>query len=119
MRFMPIRSLILGLSLAAVSFAQGGGRGMQQPAPPAGPWMDKSLPPDQRADMVIAQMTIDEKIQLVHGGQAGRGDGGAATDCPEAMIGPRSERRRRPDQVNDKGLKCLRSQAKHLQVNRF
>jgi len=35
--------------------------------------MDKSLPPDQRADMVIAQMTIDEKIQLVHGGQVPRG----------------------------------------------
>ena len=29
--------------------------------------MDKTLPPDQRADMVVAQMTLDEKIQLVHG----------------------------------------------------
>jgi len=29
--------------------------------------MDKSLPPDQRADMVIAQMTLDEKLLLVHG----------------------------------------------------
>jgi beta-glucosidase len=29
--------------------------------------MNKDLPPDQRADMVIAQMTLDEKIQLVHG----------------------------------------------------
>jgi beta-glucosidase len=29
--------------------------------------MDKSLSPDQRADLVIAQMTLDEKIQLVHG----------------------------------------------------
>ncbi len=32
-----------------------------------GPWMDKSLSPDQRADMVIKEMTLDEKIQLVHG----------------------------------------------------
>ncbi len=31
------------------------------------PWMDKSLSPDQRADMVIKEMTLDEKIQLVHG----------------------------------------------------
>lgn len=31
------------------------------------PWMDKSLSPDQRADMVIQQMTLDEKILLVHG----------------------------------------------------
>jgi beta-glucosidase len=31
------------------------------------PWMDKALPPDQRADMVLKQMTLDEKIQMVHG----------------------------------------------------
>ncbi|HEY1203812.1 MAG: glycoside hydrolase family 3 C-terminal domain-containing protein [Bryobacteraceae bacterium] len=37
------------------------------PKPPAGPWMDQSLSPDQRADLVISQMTLDEKIQLVHG----------------------------------------------------
>ena len=79
---MSTRTLSICLSIAAlmaasftfspVAFAKGVGRGMQQQAP-AGPWMDKTLPPDQRADMVIAQMTLDEKIQLVHGGQAGRG----------------------------------------------
>jgi beta-glucosidase len=31
------------------------------------PWMNKALPPDQRADLVLAQMTLDEKILLVHG----------------------------------------------------
>jgi beta-glucosidase len=31
------------------------------------PWMDKRLSPDQRADLVIQQMNLDEKIQLVHG----------------------------------------------------
>jgi len=35
--------------------------------PAAGPWMEKSLSPDQRADMVMKEMTLDEKIQLVHG----------------------------------------------------
>jgi beta-glucosidase len=30
-------------------------------------WMDSSLSPDQRADLVLQQMTLDEKIQLVHG----------------------------------------------------
>jgi beta-glucosidase len=29
--------------------------------------MDKTLSPDQRADLVLQQMTLDEKIQLVHG----------------------------------------------------
>jgi len=31
------------------------------------PWDDKSLSPDQRADMVVKEMTLDEKIRLVHG----------------------------------------------------
>jgi beta-glucosidase len=31
------------------------------------PWMNSALSPDERADMVIAQMTLDEKIQMVHG----------------------------------------------------
>lgn len=31
------------------------------------PWSDTSLSPDQRADMVIREMTLDEKIQLLHG----------------------------------------------------
>ena len=31
------------------------------------PWMNKALTPDERANMVISQMTLDEKIQMVHG----------------------------------------------------
>jgi len=31
------------------------------------PWMDKTLSPDRRADLLIGRMTLDEKIQLVHG----------------------------------------------------
>ena len=34
---------------------------------PQHPWMDRNLAPDRRADLVIAQMTLDEKIGLVHG----------------------------------------------------
>ena len=55
----------------------------QRPQPaPAGPWMNKDLSPDQRADMVVAQMTLDEKISLVHGpggfqGAGPRSNGGA------------------------------------------
>jgi beta-glucosidase len=39
---------------------------MAQP-PKSHPWMDTSLSPDQRADMVLKQMTLDEKILLMHG----------------------------------------------------
>ncbi len=31
------------------------------------PWRNKALSPDQRADLVLGQMTLDEKIQMVHG----------------------------------------------------
>jgi beta-glucosidase len=37
------------------------------PAPSKMPWMNKALSPDERADMVVKQMTLDEKIQMVHG----------------------------------------------------
>ncbi len=65
-----VTAVLFALCLAAS--AQGpGGRG----GTPAvtGPWSDKSLSPDQRADLLIGQMTLDEKIQLLHGSQGGRG----------------------------------------------
>jgi beta-glucosidase len=34
---------------------------------PKGPWENKSLSPDERADLVIGRMTLGEKIQLLHG----------------------------------------------------
>ena len=52
--------ILLGLA-AALAFAQ-------SPREVKGPWMDKSLAPDKRADLLLGQMTLDEKIQLVHGG---------------------------------------------------
>jgi beta-glucosidase len=36
-------------------------------APKQYPWSDKSLSPDRRADLVIHELTLDEKIQLLHG----------------------------------------------------
>jgi beta-glucosidase len=33
----------------------------------AQPWLDRALSPDQRADLVVQQMTLDEKISLLHG----------------------------------------------------
>jgi beta-glucosidase len=34
------------------------------------PWTNNHLSPDERADLVVKAMTLDEKIQLVHGGMA-------------------------------------------------
>src|SRR6266568_1576963 len=39
--------------------------GMSQPKHYA--WSDVSLSPDTRADMVVKELTLDEKIQMVHG----------------------------------------------------
>lgn len=42
-------------------------QGPAKAAAPNHPWMNKSLSPDERADLVLHEMTLDEKIQLVHG----------------------------------------------------
>jgi beta-glucosidase len=49
----------------------------------ARPWMDTSLSPDQRADMVLKEMTLDEKINLVHG----NGMPGWGKPRPNAYLG--------------------------------
>ena len=36
-------------------------------AKPPKPWMNKTLTPDQRADLLIQKLTLDQKIQLLHG----------------------------------------------------
>ena len=71
---MRIRSVVrescvlVGCALVSVGWAKVGVA--QKPAAAAavkGPWMNAALDPDTRADMMIKEMTLDEKIQLVHG----------------------------------------------------
>jgi len=55
---------------------------------PQGPWMDKSLSPDRRADLVAAQLTLDEKISLLHGtGMSFGAPGGAQPAPPTRTLG--------------------------------
>jgi beta-glucosidase len=49
---------------AGSSMAQ---RRQQQPPAPTGPWMNTSLSPDERADLLLKELTLDEKIALLHG----------------------------------------------------
>jgi beta-glucosidase len=51
------------LLLACSAFAQNS----SSPSPANRPWMNKSLSPDERADLVIKEMTLDEKMNFVHG----------------------------------------------------
>lgn len=53
-----LSSALLPVSLAAETAA---------PAAPLAPWMNTTLSPDARADLLIAQMTEDEELQLVKG----------------------------------------------------
>ena len=58
---------VLAMS-AAVSFAQL----ERMPAGPPPAWMNKNLSPDERAALVLKEMTLDEKISILHGGPRGR-----------------------------------------------
>jgi beta-glucosidase len=60
----PILPALLAFALLAQTLAVA----QTPPKPETREWLlRKDLSPDQRADLVIAQMTLDEKIQLVHG----------------------------------------------------
>ena len=68
------RSLLLGIVWILVTnlpFAVAQEWSSQAPPPAVkGPWSDKSLSPDGRADLLIQQMTIEEKLTLVHGDES-------------------------------------------------
>jgi beta-glucosidase len=56
------------LALLVCAPCRGFGQRLQQPAPPPpGPWMNTALSPDERADLVLKEMTLDEKIAMLHG----------------------------------------------------
>jgi len=58
-------SAMLFLSFACLTHI-----GVSQPPQkphPTGPWMNTSLSPDERADLVVKEMTVDEKVALLHG----------------------------------------------------
>src|ERR1700744_32226 len=48
------------------------------------PWMRPGLSPDERADMVLKQLTLDEKIDLLHGNGM---PGWAGGPRPNAYLG--------------------------------
>jgi beta-glucosidase len=57
--------LAAGFASAPLVRAQFPGR--QQPEPKHYPWSDTTLSPDARADLVIKELTLEEKISLLHG----------------------------------------------------
>jgi beta-glucosidase len=57
--------LAAGFAVAPLVVAQFPGR--QQPELKHYPWSDATLSPDARADLVIKELTLEEKISLLHG----------------------------------------------------
>jgi beta-glucosidase len=60
---MPLLRLRTAALLCCLPLAAAFSRAQATPHP----WANASLDPDTRADLMIREMTIDEKIQLVHG----------------------------------------------------
>src|SRR5690348_9373493 len=56
--------IVLSLFTSLTSLAQ---YPVAKPKMPSGPWLNASLSPDERADLAIKQMTLDEKISMLHG----------------------------------------------------
>jgi beta-glucosidase len=84
-RSNALKVMIVAVALLITSAAQVPAQRPGRPAAPTGPWMNKSLSPDQRADLLIAQMTLDEKISLVHG--VGWAFGPPGTQRPTRSLG--------------------------------
>ena len=72
MKYIPRRagigvSVLVLLCLASMASAGMAQRPRHQPPAPAYPWMKANLSPDQRAALVLKEMTLDEKIAMIHG----------------------------------------------------
>ena len=55
-RFFTVSVMLLSLALSAIAQSS-----------KSHPWTNSSLSPDERASMVVKEMTIDEKINMLHG----------------------------------------------------
>ena len=66
--FLALAGVFAGWpGMGSTVFAQHRLHGQQEKVDRNHPWMNASLSPDQRAEMVLKEMTLDEKIGLVHG----------------------------------------------------
>jgi beta-glucosidase len=61
---MQMALALVCLNASAPGFAQQAGYTAGQGA---SPWMDKTLSPDRRANLLLKEMTLDEKISMIHG----------------------------------------------------
>src|SRR5579859_568836 len=66
-RFLERVALDVGIALCLFTGSLSQGQSARQKQEPKEPWENRSLSADERADLVVEKMTLDEKIQLLHG----------------------------------------------------
>jgi beta-glucosidase len=66
-RSIAIFIIFVTVAVVAVSQLPAAAQSASGNPVPARPWMNVQLSPDQRADLVVKEMTLDEKISLLHG----------------------------------------------------
>src|SRR5258708_27687133 len=69
MRVKALQRVALGagVALCLLTGNLSSGQSAPQKKEPKGTWENRRLSPDERADLVIEKMTLDEKVQLLHG----------------------------------------------------
>src|SRR3569833_1542951 len=66
MKSLQLAALLLG-GIAVAASQPLAAQDTATTVPAARPWMNTVLSPDKRADLILAQMTLDEKVALLHG----------------------------------------------------
>ena len=82
-RIMLALSATLAFALGITIFLKHGLIALGQGQSASRPWMDRTLSPDRRADLVLKEMTLDEKMEFVHG----NGMPGWGKPRPNAYLG--------------------------------
>jgi beta-glucosidase len=63
------------LALLGAATVPAGAASTPRVAPPGCPWVGSTAPVEQRVSQLLAQMTLDDKILMVHGGEGPNGKG--------------------------------------------
>ena len=67
LHLLRINPLALGIAILSLALSPASAQtGSEHKKPPA-PWMNTNLSPDERAALVVKEMTLDEKVSLLHG----------------------------------------------------
>ena len=67
LRWTSLTLLIVAIAIIVVTQFPAAVRSASGNTTSGKPWMNTKLSPDERADMVVKEMTLDEKISLLHG----------------------------------------------------